>query len=236
MLYRIIAIAYVAIVSAGSVELVSGDLGKSGCNLDNIKGKVSQAVKLFGRDTTLEASYDRSEKEDGLNELSVSGDSGPLKYRLASRMSSSVAYELSSKMSDGTTLEAEGSFDGMEKGLQMSKVKASKAVNVRNTDCDVELEHDFGSSESKVSLSSVLGGGIKATGTLTAKDGKGTAAYEVGYDASLSEGRTISATVSPADGSGEVEYEDSATLDATIKATFPLGGTPKVNIRRAFAF
>jgi len=49
MLYRIIAIAYVAIVSAGSVELVSGDLGKSGCNLDNIKGKVSQAVKLFGR-------------------------------------------------------------------------------------------------------------------------------------------------------------------------------------------
>lgn len=170
------------------------------------------------------------------NEVSVSGDSGPLKYRLASKMSSSVAYELSSKMNDGTTLEAEGSFDGMEKGLQMSKVRASKAINVRNTDCDVELEHDFGSTESKVSLSSVLGGGVKAKGTLTAKDGQGSTAYEVGYDASLSEGRTLSATLSPADGSGEVEYEDSATLDATIKATFPLGGTPKVNIRRSFAF
>lgn len=56
MLYKIIALAYVAIASAGSVELVSGDLGKSGVGLDNIKGKVSQAVKMFGRDTTLEVS------------------------------------------------------------------------------------------------------------------------------------------------------------------------------------
>ena len=78
---------------------------------------------------------------------------------------------------------------------------------------------------------------MSATGTLTAKDGVGSTAYEVGYDASLSEGRTISAKVQPADGTGEVEYEDSATVaDATIKATFPLGGTPKVNIRRAFSF
>ena len=56
MLYKLIALTYVALASAGSVERVCGDLGKSGVGLDNIKGKVSQAIKRFGRDTTLEAS------------------------------------------------------------------------------------------------------------------------------------------------------------------------------------
>ena len=52
----------------------------------------------------------------------------------------------------------------------------------------------------------------------------------------LAEGRTLSAKVSPRDGTGEVEYEDSATIDATIAATFPLGGAPKVTAKRAFSF
>ena len=40
----------------------------------------------------------------------------------------------------------------------------------------------------------------------------------------------------PSPGTGEVEYEDSATVDATITATFPLGGSPKVQVSRKFGF
>ena len=42
MLYRLCALAYIAAVSAGSIELVSGSIGKGGVGLDNIKGKMSQ--------------------------------------------------------------------------------------------------------------------------------------------------------------------------------------------------
>ena len=87
-----------------------------------------------------------------------------------------------------------------------------------------------------MTLSSVLGSGLKAVGMLTSKDGSGSASYEVSYDTTLSEGRTLSATVSPSDGTGEVEYEDSATLGATLNAKFPLGGSPLVTIKRSFGF
>ena len=40
----------------------------------------------------------------------------------------------------------------------------------------------------------------------------------------------------PTPGTGEVEFEDSATLDATVTATFPLGGAPTVTVKRSFGF
>jgi len=157
-------------------------------------------------------------------------------------------------------------------------------------DCDLEVSHDLTSSESKLKLSTVLGSGLTAIGSLTSKGSASKLAYEVEYDTTLGEGRTLSATVSPADGmpthpchtratlalapssplcsvssllprplrnhpcaitlltlhpppptmpptgTGEIEYEDSATVDATITATFPLGGSPKVQVSRKFGF
>ena len=36
---------------------------------------------------------------------------------------------------------------------------------------------------------------------------------------------------------GEIEYEDSATLgDGTLTATFPLGGAPSITAKREFTF
>jgi hypothetical protein len=222
--------------AAGSIELVSGDLGSAGRALDNIKGSWTQGLKLFGRSTTLSAEYDRNENKDFLSEFSLSGDSGKVNYELTSKFSDSVAYKLGTTTSDGTTLEAEGSVSGL-KDLSLGKVSAARAVSLREQDCDLELSHDLSSSESKLKLSTVLGSGIKAIGQLTSKGGDHQATYEVKYDTTLSPGRTLSATVSPADGTGDVEYEDSATLgDATLTAKFPLGGSPKLTVKRAFGF
>jgi len=233
----------VVAAAAGSIELVSGNLGsgKFGSGgLDNIKGKWSQGVKLFGRDTTLSAEYDRNEKTDFLNEVSLAGDSGKVKYQLTSKMRGTTDYKLATTTSDGTTLEAEGSVaaslsDGV-KDVSLSMVKAGRSVSLNDRDCDLELSHDLATTESKLKLSTVLGSGLKAIGQLTSQGTDSKMSYEVEYDTTLTEGRTLSANVNPAAGTGEVEYEDSATLDATVTATFPLGGAPKLTIKRAFGF
>ena len=92
-------------------------------------------------------------------------------------------------------------------------------------------------------MSTVVGSGLRAVGLLSSKKGDGKAgglqssmSYELEYDTELTKGRTLSAKVSPADGTGEVEFIDSATLDATITAAFPLGGKPSVTVTRAFGF
>ena len=229
-------LCHVTLAAAGSIELVSGNLGNGGISLDNIKGKWSQALKIFGRDTTLSAEYDRGVKEDFLSEVSVSGESGKLKYTLTNKFESATAFEVSTTTNDGTTLEAEGSFDGLNSGLALSKVSAARSVSVRDQDCDLSLEHDLEKTESKLKLSTLLGSGVKAVGLITSAGGSGKASYELEYDTALSAGRTLSASVSPADGTGEIDYEDSDTLDATIKVNFPLGGSPKATIQRSFSF
>ena len=60
--------------------------------------------------------------------------------------------------------------------------------------------------------------------------------YEVSYDTDLNAGRTLSATVNPEAGSGEIEYVDESTLDGTLTANIPLGGSPSVTFKRSFGF
>jgi hypothetical protein len=226
----------VASVSAGSIEMVS-NLGSNGLSLDNFKGKWSKAVKLFGSAATLSAEYDRSEAKDAPSEVSVSGKSGDLDYKLVVRSKDSADYEVSTATADGTTLAAEGSVSPMSSKISLSKISATRGVSVRDQDCDLHLSHDLDSSKSELKLSTNLGSGVSASGTISTQGGSSSTSYEVGYDTTLTSGRTLSATLNPADGSGEVEYEDSATVsDATITATFPLGSSPKLSLKRAFGF
>lgn len=60
--------------------------------------------------------------------------------------------------------------------------------------------------------------------------------YEVSYDTDLNAGRTLSATVNPEAGSGEIEYVDESTFDGTLTANIPLGGSPSVTFKRSFGF
>jgi hypothetical protein len=245
MLYKIVLVAGVAAASAGSVELISGNLGGANRGLDNIKGTWSQALKVLGRDATVSAEYDRNENENFLSQVSLAGTSGKVQYDLTSKLRGVTDYALATTTQDGTTIEVEGAVEGVLgngiKDINLSKLTATKAIKADTAilgkrDMDLEVSHDVQSSESKIKLSTVLGSGLKAIGQLSSTGKSSKMSYEVEYDTTLSEGRTLSATVSPADGSGEVEYVDSATIDATITATLPLGGSPKVTVKRAFGF
>ena len=119
----------------------------------------------------------------------------------------------------------------------MKKVSAAKSgLSLRGQDYDMEVSHDLSASESKLKLSSVLGAGVKAIGSLTSSGGKTDTALEVEYDTTLNKGRTLHVGVNPQAGTGAIEYEDSATLDGTLSANIPLGGSPKVSFKRAFSF
>lgn len=215
---------------AGSVELISGDLSSADRALDNIKGTWSQAI---GK-AKVALSYDRNEKKDFLNEVTVSGSLDKVDYEVTSNFGDSADVKLATTTDDGTTLEVEG---GVSKLVgTITKLTASRAAKLRDQDVDLEISHDLPSSTSKIQLSSMLGSGVKAIGAVSTAKGASSVSYEFEYETKLSDGRTLSASVSPKSGEGEIEYVDTATLDATVTATFPLGGEPSLTVKRGFSF
>jgi hypothetical protein len=225
--------------NAPTFEISSSDLAGSGRAFDNIKAKWSQSLNVLGlKDANLECSYDRAERSDFLNEATLSGSSGKVKYELTSRFSGATDYSLETTTEDGSTITAEGSTDlSNPLASTVKKVSAAKGgLQLRGHDYDLEMSHQFSDSESKLKLSSVLGAGVKAIATLATKGGSHDTNIDVEYDTTLNKGRTLHVEVNPRSGSGEIEYEDSSTLDGTLTANMPLGGSPKVSFKRAFSF
>ena len=147
-----------------------------------------------------------------------------------------MGLTLETTTDDGTTVEAEGELASLSSAPKFTKLTASRSATLRGTDCDLQLSHEVASSQSKLRLSTLLGSGVKAVGTISTKGGTHDTSYEVEYDTQLTAGRKLSANVNAKDGSGEIEYVDSATLDAEVTATIPLGGQPKLTLKRAFNF
>jgi len=227
----------VAAAAAGAIELSSGDLSGADRGLDNIKAKWSKGLNLGSKlgDATLSAEYDRNAKKDFLSEVSLSGALDKLRYTVTSKFSGVTDVKLETTTEDGTTLQVEGNVDKMVGGV--SKLAAARGISLLDRNYDLELSHDVADSESKLKLSSVLGSGVTALGTFTTKGGSASAKYELEYETNLSAGRTLSASFNPKAGTGEVEFQDAATLsDVTINAKFPLGGSPDVSIKRSFGF
>jgi len=231
----------------GRLEISSSDLTSSGRSLDNVKGEWSQrfSSKLIpGNGLSVTAKYDRSARKDFLEEATLTGTLDKIKYALKTKFNGGVETTLETTTSDGTKFTADGSLDSVYtlSGMKLNKVEATRGLSLKNLisggeqDVELQVSHDLPASESKLRLSSVLGSGVTASGELSSKDGSHGLSYEVEYDTTLSEGRTLHASVSPATGTGEIEYEDSATLDATITATLPLGGKPSVTVKRSFGF
>lgn len=219
---------------AGTIEVSSSDLSGPNKAVDNIKGSWSQAVKLLGRSATISAEYDRNEKKDFLKQASVKGALDKVKYELTTKFAGAADLTLETSTDDGTTFEVDSEVNDMH--LKVTKVSASRATKLRGNDVDLELSHALDDNESKLKLSSVLGSGVTAIGELTSKGGDHAMSYEVEYETELTKGRSLSASVKPQDGSGEVEYVDSATLDGTLTATIPLGGKPTISVKRAWSF
>lgn len=228
---------YAGAVFGGSVSLETGDLSGGNKGLDNIKAKWSQALKVLGSDATLTAEYDRNANQNFPSEATLTGASGNIGYELKSGFGQTVDYSLSTKTDDGSKVEVEGSADLLSAAdFSVNKVTATSSRSLRGNDYDLEISHNLADNESKLKLSTVLGAGVKAIGTLANKAGASSTGYEVEYETTLTSGRTLSASVSPADGAGEIEYEDSSTLDGIITATIPLGEAPKVTFKRSFGF
>jgi len=226
----------IAAVSAGSIELSSSDLSQSNRGLDNIKAKWSQKLKVMGNDATVTGTYDRAAKRDFLDSATLSGAVAKVSYELKTKFSGATELVLNTKTDDGTTIEAETAMATLSSVPSVKKVSATRSTKLQGQECDLELSHEVASNESKLKLSTLLGSGVKAVGTLTSKGGDHSTTYEVEYDTTLTEGRTLSATVNPGAGTGEMEYVDNASIDGTLTATLPLGGQPKLTLKRAFNF
>jgi hypothetical protein len=236
MLYKVVCLAGLGAVSAGSIELSSNDLSQGGRALDNIKAKWSQSLNVLGNSAVVSAEYDRAERSDFVKSASLSGAIAKVKYELTTKFGGATDLALETTTDDGTKVEAEGSLDTLSSVPRISKLTASRAATLRGTDCDLEISHEVSSKQSKLKLSTLLGSGVKAVGTIATQGGSHDTSYELEYDTKLTEGRTLSASVNPKDGSGEIEFVDSATIDGELTATIPLGGEPKLTLKRAFKF
>jgi hypothetical protein len=240
----LIAVSFAAVVYGGSVELSSGDLSGGSKALDNIKAKWSQSLNVLGNKANLEAEYDRGVNENFLSEATLTGSSGKINYEAKTDFGgSNLDVTLSTKTDDGSSVEVEGTVDLLSASdLSVTKVSATKSASLRGVgdiasgDYDIELSHNLKDNESKIKMSTVIGSGIKAIGTMTRKGADHSTAYEVEYDTTLTDGRTLHANVNPQDGSGEIEYVDTSSLDGTLTATIPVGGQPKVTFKRSFGF
>jgi len=237
MLYKVVTLAALGTAAAGgSIELSSNDISASGRRLDNIKASWKQSCKVLGNDATVSAEYDRTSKSDFLDKATLTGKVDKLKYELTTRFGGATDLTLATTTSDGTTIEAESSLETMSSVPKFSKLTATRAAKLRDTDCNLQVSHDVGESESKLRLSTLLGSGVKAIGTIASKRGSSATSYEVEYDTTLSDGRTLSANVNPKDGSGEIKYVDTASIDGQLELTIPLGGEPTLTLKRNFNF
>jgi hypothetical protein len=218
--------------AAKTIEIHSTDLS-SNHGLDNIKAKWSETLKVFGRDATIEAEYDRNKKENYLSEARVSGKVDDVSYEVKTDFEGDIELTLTANTKDGTSIEAVA-----DDKSGVTKISASRdKVNVNGMDVNVEASHEVKSHDSKLKLSSVLGHGVTATSTTTvAKGGARSTDVELEYENELTNGRSITASVKPQSGTGEIEYVDSKTVDATITASMDLGGKPKVTVKRAWGF
>lgn len=230
---KAVVYACVGVVAAErTIELVSSDLSGSNRALDNIKGRWSQTLKFMGAEANIDAEYDRKSRENFLSEATISGKVDDVSYELKTEFGDTHELTLAADTKDGTALEVVADV-GAKNGI--SKLTAARGVKIQGQDVNVEASHTPKSSESKVKLSSVLGHGVSGTATWLVGSKLNSADYELEYASNVA-GRDVSATVNPKDGTGEIEYVDSKTVDATITASLDLGGKPKVSVKRAWTF
>jgi hypothetical protein len=213
-----------------SIELVSSDLSAGGRALDNIKGRWSQTLKFLGKEATIDAEYDRNSRDDFLSEATLSGKLDDVSYQVKTQFGDSHELTLTTDTKDGTAIEL---VADNKNGL--TKVSANRGVKIQGQDCTAEVSHARQSSTSKLKLSSVLGHGVSGSAEWKL-GGKVEPEVEIEYASDISDGRSVAATLKPKEGTGDIEYVDSKTLDATITASMDLGGKPKLTVKRGWSF
>jgi hypothetical protein len=221
----------VGFAAATSIEVISSDLNGGNRVVDNVKAKWSQTLKFLGNDATLQAEYDRNAKERGLSEATLTGKNGDVNFELKTHFDNNdLELTASTDTKDGTTLEVVANRNDGVKSLS-----ASRPWNIQGQDCEVQATHTPAGRDTKLKLSSVLGHGVRAVAEYTVGN-QANVDYELEYEADISEGRHVSANLKPQQNSGEIEYVDTKTIDATLTASMDLNGKPKVTVKRSWDF
>lgn len=217
-----------------SATVFSSDL-TSGPSLENVKATWDTDMVLGAHKTKLSLMYDLKAKKDFIKEAKLAGAFADVKYTLTHAIGKGLTgLTLTSKQA-GHTLKMVG-----DTAHALTQVSAKGSYNVSDYELDYEPTYFIKGRKSKLTLSTVLGGGVSATGSLVATNaGKVSTDFLLGYECSLSEGRELSAKMSPAKQAAVVEVTDTATEPgATWVAKLDLvtGGRPEISMRRSMKF
>ena len=212
-------------------ELLSSDLSGRGTKvLDNVKGKWSQTLKFLGAEAKVDAEYDRKARENFLSEATISGKVDDVNYELKTGFGDTHELTLTTNTAENIALEVVA-----DNSNGLTKVSAARDVKIQGQDVNVEVSHARQSGDSKLKFSSVLGHGVSGETTWQVGNKLTDLDTELNYEGAVN-GRDLKATLNPKSGSGNVEYVDSKSIDATITASMDLGGKPSLSLKRAWNF
>jgi len=227
----LVAVALPAVRAGLSATISSNDVA-SGPALGNVKAVWDADLTIAGSKSKLSLMYDMKAKKDFIKEAKLAGALADVKYTLTHAIGKGLTgLTLTSKQA-GHVLKAAGDSASM-----VTSVSAKGSASLGGFELDYEPAYMLKKKLSKLTLSAALGGGVSATGVVTATSaGEMGSDYELGYDASLGEGRALSATVRPTDKAGAIEVTDTATEPgATWVAamSLALGSKPGLTLRRS---
>jgi len=227
------AIALAAL--SNTAEITSTNI-RSGAAFDNIKASWGQALKLGDFSTKLRCNYDYKDNKDFLKDCSFSGDLVEASSDDDVRVSYDVSHNFGDKKTNvkltantrGTTLGAE--IDDRE----LKEVSAERDLDLGDNKVNTDVSWMVKAQTARIKLMSNLGDSkdkVKAQIDFDTRDN--SAAYELGYEHQLEEGRDMSATFSPGNKNLDVElvdnkFESGATW--TAKASVPLENSGSNNI------
>ena len=153
-----------------------------------------------------------------------------MNYELKTGFGDTHELTLTTNTAEGATLEVVA-----DNSNGLTKVSAARDVKLQGQDVNVEVSHARQSGDSKLKFSSVLGHGVSGEATWQVGNKLTDLDTELKYAGAVN-GRDLTAKLNPKSGSGNVEYVDSKSIDATVTASMDLGGKPELTLKRAWSF
>jgi hypothetical protein len=248
MLYTAIACMLVSTAAnyVGKAEVSTSDL-RTGAAFNNLKAEWGRKLSLGDFSSQFDCTYDHQNCKDFLKDAKLTGnlvdsvgkgDDIRLDYEVTKNFQGAKNTEVKlTATTRGTKVTAE-----IDSDANLKEVSAQRVVTIGDRDFDMEPSWLVKSQTMRVKMMSTF-----ARDTLKAQidydpDGR-TSTYELGYERDLEEGKTLSATLVPADKSLEVElvdtnFESGATWTATanIPTDSYLLDDAKVSLKRAWAW
>lgn len=213
--------------------------------LDNVQASWSKDLSLPDplKAAKLMVTYDLKASANMIKQASLAGAiADQLKYQVTHTVASGVTSLALVTRKAGVTFKANGDSKEL-----LSQLSASKAIDVASGRAAINVEPSFNVKNNlaklKLASSMSLGGGTAVAGQLTAsQNGDVSADYSLEYETELGSGRTLSASISPADQEAQLTLVDGTLEKAATwvgSASYGLAedyGPPKLGVKRVQKF